>query len=47
MKKIIVLLVAAGASVSFNVPTKKATSQESEIKKENLNMLLIRYNIAQ
>lgn len=46
MKKIILLLIVAGSSVSFNIPIKKATPVDTEIKKENLNMLMIRYQLA-
>lgn len=43
MKKILFLLIVAGSSVSFNAPIKKVVPEE--VKKENLNLLMIRYNI--
>lgn len=46
MKKTILLLIVASSSVSFNFPVKKKAPQEAEMKKENLNMLLISYKIA-
>jgi len=44
MKRLIVLLLIAGSSVSFNIPAKKPAAEE--VKKVNLNMLMIRYNIS-
>jgi len=43
MKKILLLLIVAGSSVSFNTPIKKTVQEE--VKKENLNMLMIRYRL--
>jgi|GEM_PF-6300138 len=43
MKKILLLLIVAGSSVSFNAPIKKKVQEEA--KKENLNMLMIRYRL--
>lgn len=45
MKKMILLLIVASISVSFSIPAKKIEPQEE--KKQNLNLLMIRYRIAQ
>jgi len=44
MKKIILLLVVASISASFSIPVKKIVPQEE--KKQNLNLLMIRYQLA-
>ena len=44
MKKVIFLLLVAAISVSFSIPAKKPAPEE--VKKVNLNMLMIRYNIS-
>jgi hypothetical protein len=43
MKRILLLLIVTGSSVSFNAPIKK--NVQEEVKKENLNMLMIKYRL--
>lgn len=44
MKKKLLLLIVASISVSFSVPVKKIVPEE--VKKVNLNLLMMRYQLA-